>query len=381
MGISKKWQYDRVENKKHKTQNFDLIHDVMRLHNPEKHRVHKVKAHQKIHSHDNLSETWMKLGNFVADEAAKASLKNEDPGVVQLSSDIASHNTKEKNNLLCVYKYMVAYNQISQREQTTSEVLQSDPYSELGNDNSQTGRVQNLMSYKTILENWTVPSAVPPLTNDMTLEIAQCCSWGSKIAYHVYSWVQTLRWPDNMDLRQHDHGITFLELLVNFHLVTGADIPVTISRKGSVVHWVDFRSPKAIILPKRARSASAQGVILAAIVQQLEQAMVMKMFPIPKKIGIKTLSHLGHYDLQKRTGFIGRPQLLHPKMTIEVVDKYLTECRNQNNFNLPLLMDKYVLEMPRPINCDLPSPLVDIQPGAVPYHRKKLKKLQVQREG
>ena len=381
VGISKKWQYDRVENKKHKTQNFDLIHDVMRLHNPEKHRVHKVKAHQKIHSHDNLSETWMKLGNFVADEAAKASLKNEDPGVVQLSSDIASHNTKEKNNLLCVYKYMVAYNQISQREQTTSEVLQSDPYSELGNDNSQTGRVQNFMSYKTILENWTVPSAVPPLTNDMTLEIAQCCSWGSKIAYHVYSWVQTLRWPDNMDLRQHDHGITFLELLVNFHLVTGADIPVTISRKGSVVHWVDFRSPKAIILPKRARSASAQGVILAAIVQQLEQAMVMKMFPIPKKIGIKTLSHLGHYDLQKRTGFIRRPQLLHPKMTIEVVDKYLTECRNQNNFNLPLLMDKYVLEMPRPINCDLPSPLVDIQPGAVPYHRKKLKKLQVQREG
>jgi len=84
---------------------------------------------------------------------------------------------------------------------------------------------------------------------------------------------------------------------------------------------------------------------------------------------------MGHYDLQKRTGFVRRPQLLHPKMTIEVVDKYLTECRNQNNFNLPLLMDKYVLEMPRPINCDMPSPLVDIQPGAVPYHRKKLKKM------
>ena len=99
------------------------------------------------------------------------------------------------------------------------------------------------------------------------------------------------------------------------------------------------------------------------------------MFPIPKKIGIKTLSHLGHYDLQKRTGFVRRPQLLHQKMTVEVVDKYLTECRNQNNFNLPLLMNKYVLEMPRPIQCDIPSPIVDIQPGAVPYHRKRLKKL------
>ena len=348
---------------------------MMRLHNPEKHHIHKVKAHQSISPHDNVQEAWNKLGNFVADEAAKASLMKEDPGVIQLSSEIAAHNLKEKKDLLCVYKYMVAFNQISQRDSATSELEQNNPNLDLGDSNNQNERIRNMTSYKTILEHWTVPSALPPIINHMTLEIAQCCSWGAKIAYHVYAWIQTLRWPDNMDLRQHDHGITFLELLVNFHLVSGANIPVTVSRKGNVVHWVDFSSPKAVILPKRSRSASAQGVILAAIVQQLEQAFSTKMFPIPKKIGIKTLSHLGHYDLQKRTGFVRRPQLLHQKMTVEVVDKYLTECRNQNNFNLPLLMNKYVLEMPRPIQCDIPSPIVDIQPGAVPYHRKRLKKL------
>ena len=178
-----------------------------------------------------------------------------------------------------------------------------------------------------------------------------------------------------MDLRSHDHGITFLELLTNFHIVTGAEIPVTVSRKGSVVKWVEFRSPQSIILPKRSRSASAQGVILAAIVQQLEQALSTKLFPIPKKIGIKTLSHLGHYDLQKRTGFVRRPQLLYQKETVQVVDAYLSDCRNQNNFNLPLLVNKYIHEMPRPINYEVSYPIVDIQPGAVPYHRKKLKKL------
>ena len=130
-------------------------------------------------------------------------------------------------------------------------------------------------------------------------------------------------------------------------------------------------------IPK-SRSASAQGVILAAIVQQLEQAFSTKTFPIPKKIGIKTLSHLGHYDLQKRTGFVKPPQLLHQKMTVEVVDNYLSDCRNQNNLNLPLLMNKYVLEMPRSINCDMPSPIVDIQPGAVPYHRKRFEKIACQ---
>ena len=48
------------------------------------------------------------------------------------------------------------------------------------------------------------------------------------------------------------------------------------------------------------------------------------------------------------------------------------KCRDQENFNLPLLMNKYVREMPRPLNRDIPSRFVDIQLGAVPYHRKKL---------
>ena len=37
-------------------------------------------------------------------------------------------------------------------------------------------------------------------------------------------------------------------------------------------------------------------------------------------------------------------------------------------------MNKYIQELPRPIRCDMPTNVVDIQPGAVPYHRKKLKK-------
>lgn len=55
---------------------------------------------------------------------------------------------------------------------------------------------------------------------------------------------------------------------------------------------------------------------------------------------------------------------------MEVVDAYLNDCRNQNNFNLPLLANKYIQELPRPIRCDMPANVVDIQPGDVPYHRK-----------
>ena len=378
MGIPNKWSSFRVDNKRHKTQNMDLIQEVERLHSMEKHHTHKIKARQSINLHDDLLDSWLKLGNFVADEAAKASLSKEDPRVIDLSSQIMNHNKKQKDDLICVYKYMVAYNRISQIE-TQGNLGQNDS-TQNDIDHSQNSKTRNMMSYKTILENWTVPMAVPIPEDPITLEIAQCCSWGASVAYHAYSWIQTIRWPDNLDPRQHDHGITYLEMLVNFHLVTGVDIPVAVNRKGSVVKWVDFRSPQALILPKRSRSAIAQSVVLAAIVQQLEQAIPKKLFPIPKKIGIKTLSHLGHYDFQKRTGFVKRPQLLFQKETMEVVDAYLNDCRNQNNFNLPLLVNRYIQELPRPIRCDVPSNVVDIQPGAVPYHRKKLKKTQKMHE-
>ena len=62
--------------------------------------------------------------------------------------------------------------------------------------------------------------------------------------------------------------------------------------------------------------------------------------------------------------------------TVTVVDSYLTECRNKHNFNLPLLTSRYIHELPRPIDSNVPNHLVDIPPGAVPYHRKKLKKSQ-----
>ena len=314
--------------------------------------------------------TWLKLGNLAADEAAKASLQKETQEIIDLSQQIHFYNKKMKDDLVCVYQYMVAYNQISQKEKGSTK-SQKDTDTKLDADSN---RPRNMMSYKFVLENWSVPNALPVPTQDMTMEIAQCCSWGAKIAYHVFSWIRTIRWPDNMVLRQHDHGITYLELLVNFHLVTGVNIPVTISRKGNVVHWEEFSSPKSLILPKKTRSATTQSVVLAACVQQLEQAFEQKFFPLPKKIGIRTLSQLGHYDLQKRTGFVRRPQLLLQKETVAVTDAYLTDCRNQKNFNLPLLVSRYIHELPRPLLMDMPSKFVDIQPGAVPYHRKKLKK-------
>ena len=319
----------------------------------------------------------LKLGNFVAAEAAKASLKKEVPEMVDLAQQIATHNKRMLGDVVCVYKYIVAYNKKTQ----SHAGLDASQQAVSQHESHTNDRTRHKISYKIVLANWTVPSAVPSPTQLMDMETAQCCSWGSKIAYHVYSWIQTIRWPDNMDLRPHDHGIAYIELLANFQLVTGASIPITVSRNGTVVFWEEFLSPKALILPKRSRPAIAQSVVLESIVHQLEQALSTKFFPI-QRIGIKTLSRLGHCDLQKRTGFVRRrrPQLLFQEEMVTVVDAYPTECRNQNNFNLPLLTNRYIHELPRPIDSNLPNQFVDKQTGAVPYHRKKLKKTQKETE-
>ena len=76
-----------------------------KLHDHEIHHTHRIKAHQSINPQDDLTATWLKLGNFVADEAAKAkaSLKKV-PEMADLAQKIATHNKR----------MLVAYNKKTQ---------------------------------------------------------------------------------------------------------------------------------------------------------------------------------------------------------------------------------------------------------------------------
>ena len=158
-------------------------------------------------------------------------------------------------------------------------------------------------------------------------------------------------------------------------LVTGATLPITIKRVGSKIHWEYFDSPRAYIQPKRTRSAIVQSVVLDTVVMQLEKILNQKFFFVPKQIGVKTLSHLGHTQLQKRTGYIRRPEMKFGKETLLLVDKFLHECREQNNCNLPLIPKRYLESVPVPIALDIPDGITELTPAAVEYHKKRLLKI------
>ena len=177
-----------------------------------------------------------------------------------------------------------------------------------------------------------------------------------------------------MILKQGDCGITFLEMFVNFRLVTGKSLPITLHRKGTRVTWADFDSKQAIVQSKRARSAVAQAVTLEYIIQQLSKFLKTKFIPFAKKTGIKTLSHFGDCFLQKRTGYVVRPQLKFARETVRMIDAFLTDCRNMHNYNLHFDPKKYCDILPQPLHYEIPFAVEHLNPEQVVYRRKFLHK-------
>ena len=185
-------------------------------------------------------------------------------------------------------------------------------------------------------------------------------------------WVRTFLKTNGLISKMMVCGITFLELLANFLLVTGKTIPVTIKRLGTRITWAPFNSEQAYIQPQRARSAMAQAVVLDSIIQQLNRIFNMAIFPMPKRIGIKSLSHFGHCTLQKRTGYVCRPELKHTKETIFLVNAFLNDCRDNQNYNLSMRVSSYFKTPPVPICMSLQNPATVITPEQVIYRRNKL---------
>ena len=160
---------------------------------------------------------------------------------------------------------------------------------------------------------------------DLTIEIASCLSWGHKAGTAVYQWLQTVKWQSPVSSQEDDFGITYLELLFNFVLVTGCMLPVTISKKSSATHFSEFHHPSSAIASKRARSAAAQGVVLIYIIRQLEMLLQVTLIPATRSIGISSLLKLGYNDMHKKTGFKQRPELLYGKETIAMMENFLKE--------------------------------------------------------
>ena len=82
--------------KEYHTQNLDLVDFLLENWDDSVYKIEKVKAHEDIDLSEGVEVAWKKLGNFVADGAAKSSLKTEVADVISLSNSIVDHDRSQR---------------------------------------------------------------------------------------------------------------------------------------------------------------------------------------------------------------------------------------------------------------------------------------------
>ncbi len=231
-----------------------------------------------------------------------------------------------------------------------------------------------------ILYAWKIDDHQPYPALTLTEESAGCMSWGFRSACEVLAWCQTLKWPPKGNPPKDDFGITYLELLVNFLITTGKQVPVTISKKNGMTVYCDADDSMAIIQSNRAKSATAQAVVLNSIIQQLSVYVQHELIPVSKLFRVPSLMRLGYSQMRGKTGYKQRPEMWNNALTLQVLEDFLQQGGNPGHDPIRIpekyLVQSHKVDIPY-IIMEQPKPWkVDSNQRAF-KKRHKIKKVQV----
>ena len=100
------------------------------------------------------------------------------------------------------------------------------------------------------------------------------------------------------------------------------------SKKQGLTLYCDFNDTSAIIQSTRARSATAQAVILNAIVQQLAVYTQHDLIPVSKLFRVPSLLRLGYSQMLGKTGYKPRPEMWNNALTLQVLEEFFQRGGN-----------------------------------------------------
>ena len=334
--VVKMAECEDLDHGAYKRPNNDLVQIVFSKWSSPTYHIQKVKAHESIRPDEKFHEAWAKLGNCVADQVAKAVVARENDQVKKMALDIKNHNKQQVQDLKKVYSYLIAYNRASmlakkmdssQNDNQTS-ITSRDQENAIGFVETENKPDNAKKSAVKILYAWKVAEPTPCPENILDKEIAGCVCWGAKVACEVMAWCRTLRWPSKREQSKDDFGITYLELFVNFLVTTGKQVPVTISKHQGVTVFCDINDTSAVIQSSRAKSATAQAVVLNAIIQQLAAYTQQKLIPVSKMHRVPSLQRLGYSHMRGKTGYKQRPQMMNNDLTLRIIEEFLQQGKD-----------------------------------------------------
>ena len=165
------------------------------------------------------------------------------------------------------------------------------------------------------------------------------CSLGKSYAMTVWKWLQTIKWPtidENNPPNPADWGVSFLELICNFYIITGTLLPVATNTGERYVLYVDYFSDSAYMLPPKSRSANAQVYMMEKLLRQLVTLTGIEVIPTyqrHKRWPCSSLNKLGFHA--PAGGIPRRPKLQKCQETMALVRSYLKDCGNEGSLCQP----------------------------------------------
>lgn len=105
--------------------------------------------------------------------------------------------------------------------------------------------------------NFEPPGYVAWTPIECEQQIFQMVLQGPNIGIAIKKWVETLRWPQDVDNQDpQDWGISWFEMMISIYLFTGMLFPIRISGAGARSKYIQYHSDEATLLPHTKRSGA-----------------------------------------------------------------------------------------------------------------------------
>lgn len=328
----------------HKLPNSDLILELASYWDTERFRIIKVKSHRKFDSAKDLEDLWRIAGNFCADQAASMVLKRTPEPMRKLSDAIANFQKAEADRLMLVFQYMAQFNKARAQAVIAEEKTRANHNRNLDQPKKPPDRIigdfdNEAMGHDAflIMRDFDPRNYIQLRTDDVADDTFHLCLQGANIGKALFLWARQLQWPPDYETSdKNDWGMSWLEIIFNFYIVTGYNLPIRTEGSGAKSVYISYQSPEALLLPKTKRAASLQILTFRNLLQNVQTIEKQLFFPQFKESKCKSLQRLGHPS--PVAGVPRRPILPRQNETIVAVQQYVLALQKSAALHNPVYL-------------------------------------------
>ena len=249
----------------------------------------------KVASHKNPEQVPLEelRGNTVADAAAKAAREADIPSVLTLLQAIDLRQRNHYSMLCSYFRFQEACAAVvgtKRRHEFLQDLDDADPA-------QQYTKAQQLQAWKALQPEITMQLAWPPFQSIWW----EAAPWPPWFTHAVWNWAVSLKWPPREDRCHTLSGVTLLEMLANFVLMTGCCPPIRVGQ-GTTAAEVDPMSQQGSTLPMHVKEAT---LTFSACIRYLEAQSKTRLMLAQAHRKVRPLQTLGCHT--PRRGFVPRP--------------------------------------------------------------------------